>query len=161
MSQGPFITTAVLCDQVIEGKDGVLSAIRLVDTVTLTKFAAGQPIKLPADGQITPDFLTFNFLVTIKSGDFRGRGKVKLEPKLPSGRALPARTVDVELFGDEKGQHIIFRGGFVPTEEGIHWFDVYFEDRLLTRSPLAVRIVQSDSQTTTSSSAEESNQGKK
>jgi len=45
MTTGPHCTCAAFVDQVIEGKDGTLSAIRFIDTVTLTIWDAksGKP----------------------------------------------------------------------------------------------------------------------
>ena len=155
MSDGPYLTSAFICEQVIEGKDGVLSAIRMIDSVTLTSVPAGQPVVLEAGARLGPMLVAFTFLVTLKSGGFKGRGSVRIEIKTPAGRTVPGRTLEVDFFGEEKGQHLILRGAFPPEEQGVYWFDVYFEDRLLTRSPLAVRIVD-DSPTKTTETARES-----
>jgi hypothetical protein len=53
------------------------------------------------------------------------------------------------MLGGEKGHNYILRGAF-PPENGLFWFEVYFDDRLLTRTPLSVRIESSGSPTTTS-----------
>lgn len=151
MDKGPYLISAMLCDQVIEGKDGALSAIRIVDKIILAEVGPGlqAPAGLPAGARIGPHQIQFTLLVVLKSGDFRGRGKVGVVPVAPSGKALGRRDVEVELHGGGHGVNVIVRGAFPPTEYGLYWFDVYFNDRPLTRSPLEVEFVESGQQQTT------------
>ena len=151
MSNGPYLTAALICDQVIEGKDGVLSAIRIVDQLNCTAIAAptdGHPVtvSMSAGGRISP-VLQFSFLIVLKSGDFRGRGKVRLGGLSPSGKRVAEREVEVELLGENYGANVIVSVAMPSVEPGIHWFEVYFDDKLLTKSPLSIRLEQSVPQT--------------
>ena len=160
MSQGPHLIAAVLCDQILEAKDGTLSAIRIVDTVTLTSIPPETPIT-DVQGTLSPGLVNFNLLLILKPGDFRGRGKIRIDLTTPSAESLPARTIDVEFFSGEKGQNLILRGAFQPTQEGTYLFEIYFEEKLLTCSPLAVQIVQSDSKTMTNGEAQANQEEKR
>lgn len=151
MAQGPFVICAAICEHVIEGKDNVLSAIRLIDQITLANIAPGQP--RPTDprgipGRPSANVVDFTFLVALKAGDFRGSGKVRVEIKTPAGSRLAAKEIEAHFPTETKGQNLILRGDLVP-EAGIYWFEVYFDDRLLTRSPLDVRLVSGSTTTTT------------
>jgi len=158
---GPHLVAAVFCDQVLDEKDNVLSAIRIHDRFELTRIRAqpGDEIPLPAKGRLGPPVITFTLLVILKSGDFKGRGKIGIVPSTPSGKILARQDVELEFLGGEYGANAIVRGGLPPNEEGIYWFDVYFEDRLLTSSPLRVRFAESDPPNKSVAPAEQSPEG--
>lgn len=39
---------------------------------------------------------------------------------------------------NERGAAVMLNMGFVPQEQGLHWFDVILDDELITRIPLRV-----------------------
>lgn len=148
---GPHLIAAVFCDQVLDEKDNVLSAIRIIDRVNITKYNAGEKLEVPMRGQLSPPLILFTLLVILKSGDYKGRGKLGIVPRFPSGKTLQRRDIDVELLGAENGMNAILRGGFPPEEEGVYWVDVYFDDQLLASSPLAIRYEESAQRKTSGS----------
>ena len=140
ISAGPFVTCAAICEQVIEGKDNVLSAIRFIDTITLIPFQTGPTIE-PSQGRAgLANLLDFTFLVSLKSGDYQGRGKLRIDIKTPTDRPVPSKELEIDLAGGHAGHNVVLRGNIAPPENGLYWFEVYFDNRLLTRSPLNVRI---------------------
>lgn len=156
MTQGPYCTAAFFCESLIEGKDNVLTAVRIVDTIKASIYRDEQKIQhVPGERLTSPSVgFQFTFVVQVKSDDFRGRGKVNIRLQSPSDRNLVDQTFEIELLGNEHGQNLILQGVMPPEEKGVYWFEVYFEGRLLTRSPLSVRLEESSSAPTSKSGAE-------
>jgi hypothetical protein len=136
---GPHLQVAVLCESVIEDKQGVLSLIRVVDQITQTAVGPDVPDEMPA---FTLEALTM--VISLKADQARGRYTVKIRPEAPGGVQLPAMQMPIQLDGGERGINLISRLNFLVEQEGIYWFDILFspkkgeEDRLLTRIPLRV-----------------------
>jgi hypothetical protein len=131
--QGPYIQMAGLCDQVIEDKTGVLSLIRIIDTITHTEKRPDAPEEMP------PVTYPMKLVVMLKSGRAHGRHELKTIPELPSGELKPPLTQSVQMEGEERGVNHIINMLFTFTMEGLYWFNVYFDDSLLTRIPLRVK----------------------
>ncbi|MCX6010310.1 MAG: hypothetical protein NTW48_09860 [Chloroflexi bacterium] len=131
--QGPYIQMAGLCDQVIEDKTGALSLIRIIDTVTHTEARPDAPEEMPA---VT---YPMKLVIMLKSGRARGRHELKTIPELPSGELKPPHKRSVQMEGEERGVNQIINMLFTFTMEGLYWFNVYFDDSLLTRIPLRVK----------------------
>jgi hypothetical protein len=130
---GPYIQMAGICDQVIEDKTGALSLIRLVDTITHTEARPDAPAEMP------PVTYPMKMVVMLKSGRARGRHELKIIPELPSGELKPPLTRSIQMEGEERGVNNIINMLFTFTMEGLHWFDIYLDDSLLTRIPLRIK----------------------
>ena len=64
----------------------------------------------------------------------------------PSGLKLPDQLLPVLFEGDDRGVNLIIAFNMVIDQEGVYWFDVMLDERLLTRVPLRIlyqRIGQS------------------
>lgn len=131
-TEGPFVTAATLCDQVIEGKDGVLSLIRLVDRWTITASGPEPPEEMPSQQ------LNLTLVVSLKAGAARGSHTVKIQPEAPSGLRQDALELPVLFEAEDRGQNLIVNLDFTVKEPGLYWFDVLLGDRRLTRIPLRV-----------------------
>jgi hypothetical protein len=130
---GPFIQTACFCEQVIEDKTGVLSLIRIVDTVTHTVGGPTPPTEMP-------QFVYNSKLVlTFKSGNARGRSDLKITPELPTGETKDPITLTLHFEGEEKGQNFILDLNFPFDYEGLYWFNVYIDDQKVTSIPIRVK----------------------
>jgi hypothetical protein len=142
-SGGPYIGAAFLCEKVLQERDGVLSAIRMVDRIIQAAVGPSAPDLMPA---VTVDL---KMLLVFKSGSARGRYSVDIRPVLPSQRALQPVSLPMQLEGDDdRGVNLIVNIGFQATEEGLYWFDVLLNGDLVTRVPL--RIVYQRVSTSTS-----------
>ncbi len=132
-TDGPFVQAACFCDQVIEGKDGTLSLIRIIDTLWHNEAGPNPPTEMP----------TFPFQVKLvlmlKSGKAEGRHEVKLVPELPTGETETAGVYPAHFEGAEKGQNIIVQFAYAFKYEGLYWFKVYVDDEKITSIPLRVR----------------------
>jgi hypothetical protein len=132
-TDGPYIQAACFCEQVIEGKDGVLSLIRVIDTLNHGVAGAPPPDEMPPFGY------ALKVVLMLKSGAARGRHNIRIEPELPNGSTQEAMNMTVHLEGEEKGQNIIANMNFVFTLEGLYWFNVFLDDTKLTAIPLRVK----------------------
>jgi hypothetical protein len=123
----PHIALACICEKVLREEDGVLSAIRIVDTIRIQ--ATGV-----ASGTIPAAELTA--LVSLKSGDFRGRGQVALKLRTPSiTTAAVGPSYPIVLQGGENGANIIVGLLVAATDFGLYELDVYWNDEVLTTIP--------------------------
>ena len=130
---GPYLSVAVLCEKVLQEKDGVASVIRIVDRFILTASGPAPPEKMPPTTITTTAFLSF------KSGFAKGSHTVKLVPKDPSGRSAgPEALLPVFFEGEDRGANIIVNVNFRVQEDGLYWFEVLLGERLMTRIPLRV-----------------------
>ncbi len=132
---GPYLAAACLCERVLEEKDAVLSAIRIVDRIQLQGVAPPgmePPQMLPVPIQLVA-------LVMLKNGSARGTRRLSLQPRTPAGFKLPGPSIPILLEGDDdRGVNIRLLIQFSAEEEGIYWFDVLLDDEVVTRMPLRV-----------------------
>jgi hypothetical protein len=126
---GPFLAAAVICERVLQEKDGVLSVIRLIDQLTHTIVAPSMPEELPK--------VTYNltFLLAFKSGRARGRQNVSLMIEDPSGIRNRVFGQSIQLEGENRGANLIVQSNITFGLEGIYWFDVLLDEKLVTRMP--------------------------
>jgi hypothetical protein len=131
--QGPYIQVAGLCEQVIEEKTGVLSLIRMIDTITHTEARPDAPIDMPA--------FTYpmKMVLMLKSGRSRGRYELKIVPELPSGEIKSPFSHSIQMEGEERGANNIINLLFTFTMEGLYWFNIYLDDSLITRIPMRTK----------------------
>jgi len=130
---GPYIGAAFLCEKVLQEKDGVLSAIRIVDRILHNAVGPSAPDRMP------PVTVDLKMLLIFKSGSARGRYDVEIRPVLPSQRDLQSVSLPMQLEGDDdRGANLIVNIGFQATEEGLYWFDVLVRGDSVTRIPLRI-----------------------
>ena len=109
---------AVLCEKVLQEKDGVLSLVRIVDRFTVRGTQKEMP---PSPFQIT-------LVVTFKSGSASGKHYIKVRLQKPSGGFMLEEESPVLFEGDDRGAGIVSQMGLILEEEGLYWIDVLFED---------------------------------
>ena len=131
--QGPYIQAAALCEQVIEERSGVLSLIRIIDTIVHTEARPDAPAEMPLVNY------PLKLVLMLKSGRARGRHEFKVFPELPSGEVKSPFMQSVQMEGEERGANTVISLMFSGAMEGLYWFNVHFDDTLLTRIPLRVR----------------------
>ena len=131
--QGPYLLAAFLCEKVLEERDGVKSAIRIIDRVTRTAIGPSPPEEMePFDYEAT-------LLIKLKSG--RASGSYPLEVRLvkPSGESPTPLHQTVYFEGEEdRGIDIVVNMRVKFDITGIYWFQVYLGDVCLTQIPLRV-----------------------
>jgi len=125
----PLLAFAVICERTLREVDGVLTIVRIIDKIFVPELA--------------PTGATYGLTLAVglKSGDFKGKGKLRVEFLPPSGIKLPTNEIEIALTGGEHGANVVVNISIAFKEEGLHWFDVYFDDLLLTRAPLVVAVI--------------------
>lgn len=132
---GPYLSAALVCERVLQEKDGVNSLIRVIDRLTHT--VAGPTVP----EQMEPFPYAMTLVLMLKSGMAHGSFQVRLDIEPPSGVAKPGPSLPVFLEGGERGVNVVLQMNVQFAEPGLYWFDVYFvdkEDKLLTRIPFRV-----------------------
>lgn len=130
---GPYVQVAAFCERLLREADGVVSLIRVVDVITHQEGGTDPPREMP----------TFRYPLTLvlllKSGRARGRHEITVEPELPSGERPGSMSVTVQMEGEGRGTHVGLQVDIPYSMEGLHWFNVKFDEIILTRLPLEVR----------------------
>lgn len=129
--RGPHVQLAALCENVLQESSGVLSLIRIVDRLTMSA-TPGAPSSMPT-AQIH-----LKAVIALKSDTARGRSKVGLRPQKPSGIYLNEVISPVLFEGEDRGTNLIIDLNLELDEEGLYWFDVLVDDRVVTRMPLRI-----------------------
>jgi hypothetical protein len=130
---GPYVQAACFCEMVLEDKSGVLSLIRIIDTLNHTEAGSAPPKTMP------PFSFNLKLVLMLKSGKAEGRHELMIVPELPSGETKGSSTITAHLEGEEKGQNVVLNLVFTFELEGLYWFKVYLDDEILTAIPLRVR----------------------
>ena len=130
---GPFVQTACFCENIIEDKTGVFSLIRIIDTLNVTSRDTEPPDDMPSVRARLTMALMF------KSGKARGRFDLRVDLEDPSGVSNNVIEMSVHFEGEEKGHTVINPIDVEFAMEGLHWFNVYLEDDLVTAIPFKIR----------------------
>lgn len=130
--QGPWVLMAMLCDRV-EGDDQNISLIgigdfALIDAEQVTRAIHGPPTRHRRN------------LMLILVHDRDCEGQLRLDYVYPSGRRITGTSVPFR-FESQVGR---YRGevpaGIEIDGLGLYWFELFFDDRLLTRIPFRVGV---------------------
>jgi len=111
-SSGPYLVAALLCEKVLQEKDGTISVIRMIDRITLTVNTLDSPETIPST------IINLSALISLKSGSARGKGIVKLRVETPSGLKLLDQLLPVLFEGDDRGVNLIVAFNMVIDQEG-------------------------------------------
>ena len=130
---GPYIQAACFCDMIIEDKTGVISLIRVIDTLTHTAAGPNPPDDMP------PMPYSMKLVLMLKSGNARGRSNLRIVPELPTGETKEPFVVTAYFEGEERGQNVVANMSFVFEVEGLYWFNVYLDDQKLTAIPFRIK----------------------
>lgn len=131
--RGPYVNIATFCERVLREADGVASLIRVVDVITHNERGPNPPLEMP---EIRYPLTLF---INLKSGTTRGRREITIIPEQPSGESLEPRSLSANFEGEGKGVNITSRIDIPYKYEGLYWFIIEFEGRVITRIPLEVR----------------------
>lgn len=124
---GPYLSAALICERVLQEQDGVLSAIRIIDRVYFLADEDGTPVSPQQP---------FTLLLSFKAGEARGRYAVRLVMEKPSGEQGPEITASVHFEGEDRGVNVVIPTVLQVDQEGLYWFDVFFEKERVTRIPM-------------------------
>ncbi|GIW07085.1 MAG: hypothetical protein KatS3mg060_1890 [Dehalococcoidia bacterium] len=130
---GPWLNAALLCEQILQERDGTLSAIRIVDRLTIHAEGQAVPVEMPRHRA------SLKMLLVLRSGSAKGKATYEIVVEDPRGFKHPTQLRD-DLFlpGEEAGAQVIIDLNLDVDYEGVYWFDVSVDGRLFTRVPLRV-----------------------
>ena|SRR5438874_5838763 len=127
----PLVSVACMCEKILQEKDGVLSAIRLVDSFFVERPTQALPENITAGIQLSA-------LVSLKSGDITGEQEIQLKLRKPSGEMKDIGAWRVVFNGGEHGANFITNMMLSGTEYGLFWLDVVWQGEVLTSIPIKV-----------------------
>lgn len=128
---GPYLNMALICERVITDVSGSLG---LIDVLEGLKYHPS-----PDDsGQLLPARVQVKLVIRLVAGGARGKHTIRLRPETPAGMNLPEFAMPVFFEGDRHAVTTIADVPFTAEHEGIYWFDVFLDERRLTRIPLQI-----------------------
>jgi len=133
---GPYIAGAFLCEKVLVEPGNVPTFVRVVDRFTVPTFSG----PLPPGVQIPQQMVQATLVIMLKSGDLgAGKHAMRIRLQKPDLTYLPESPASVFFQGgDDNGAMLMMPVMMAAPEEGLHWFEIFFEDGLLTRIPMRV-----------------------
>jgi hypothetical protein len=130
----PRIFVAVLCDRVMEEKDGVLSIVRIVDVFSadLASAPEGHAMRFTLHGLLVLRDVFGDHMLTMKCRN-------------PAGKESSAQDLEIKVPRDASSDgssrvNILIQLPIVTRALGRYWLDVYFDGRLLVVLPF--KLVQ-------------------
>jgi hypothetical protein len=137
----PFVAAACFCEQILQEADGVMSAIRIVDTYTIEQ--------IPGTGQAAPEgpsgLVQIRGLISLKSGNVIGTGRVGLVMHKVTGEKValsPQDGWEAVMKGGEHGFNVKLDFLLGVKNFGLMWFDVTWNGEVLTRIPLMLKQME-------------------
>jgi hypothetical protein len=139
---GPYLAAAIFCESVMEGADQALTAIRIVDQITLT-IPKDAPPDIPSEQKRLPASICA--LVTFRRGDAKRKHVVRLVMNSPSGKRETVSDHRITLSDKAHGgANLRINMTFGISKGGLFWVDVILDGKLVTRMPLQITVVRSD-----------------
>jgi hypothetical protein len=130
----PLIQAACICENVLIDADGTASLIRIID-----KFQATVPKDLPEG---IPAGFPVKIFIRLGSGNFKGKGTLSIQSKRPDGTIGGKVDVPVDLPGGTQGVQINTGFLVLKPQNGVYWFDVSWDDEILTSFAGEVILVE-------------------
>jgi hypothetical protein len=135
---GPYLAAAVFCENVIQGADGALSAIRIVDRLTIL-ISADAPEDVPSENKRLTASLWA--LLSFKTGYSTGSHEVGLVLHSPSGKKQPLEKHQLTLSSEPHGGGNLKINMVIAIKQGgLFWIDVVLDGVVVTRMPLQINV---------------------
>lgn len=132
----PWVTVAAVCENLLQEKDNVFAVVRVVD-----RFNIHTPSEIPpgAAGK-----LAMNAMVAVKAGDApAGHHVIRIVINYPNGTTKPLPDFPCELNGDPAHGYTLGISLDLEVKEfGLHWFDVLWDEQVLTRIPFTIGLAE-------------------
>jgi len=135
----PYLTAALFCERVLQEKDESITVVRIADKINYgVQFIP--PVGVTAQSPPLPmkPVIDIQGLISIKSGPVTGDHALKIVTERPDGQRRDVATHPVKLLGKDHGVSLILHLGLIAELDGLYWFDVLFDDEVLTRVPLII-----------------------
>jgi hypothetical protein len=127
---GPFLDSALICEQVIREHDGTYSAIRMVNRLTIHDDA-------PAPGVILVTSVWL--LIGFKAGAFQGVQTLLFFIEDPSGkRYQPYHPSTMTFRGGDTGEVAVCPLLLRYDTDGTYWIEIALNRRRFSRIPISL-----------------------
>ncbi|HXN05447.1 MAG TPA: hypothetical protein VN944_00110 [Nitrospiria bacterium] len=133
--QGPFLSAAFLCEKLLEEKDTVKSAIRIMDRIIWA------PILPPgSSNQMQPFPFQPCLFLRFKSGMTRGSRSLQVTLFKPNGEGAGSpMSLPLYFEGEEdRGVDVAINMLLNIEMPGLYWIDIRLENQMVTRIPFRV-----------------------
>lgn len=134
---GPFVNVAAFCQYALQEKDDAITAVRIVDRVTLAVDEGDQ-----ADAAGTSAPLQLWAVIVLQPGALRGSHNLTVRPTTPTADQSSPWEFPIFFPEDGRGVQVLVNMSITVTREGTSNFDVYVDDQFLTRMPLRVAFTR-------------------
>lgn len=140
--EGPYLSAALVCEKVLEERNGAKSVIRIIDRVTRQAVGTNPP------QEMEPFDYAMAMLIRFKSGRARGTYPLEIQLVKPSGESAPPMRRNILFEGeDDRGLDIVVNMRFRFEQTGIYWFNLILNNVRLTRIPFRVTYLPQVTQT--------------
>ncbi len=130
----PHLAAALFCEKVLEDKDGVLSAVRIVDKIIMQSVAAVPP-------EAPKPVVALTALIVFRAIGLKGKRRIRVTGEDPTGTRLMNEITVPGVFKGPRSNFNLRANMVIPVDrEGIYWFTVYLENRIVARMPLEVEF---------------------
>jgi hypothetical protein len=127
---GPYLQMAVLCEKVQLDPDGVASIVRVTDEVVIRVGGS--------TGDWPMRVVSLSLAMSFNAGAACGRHVVRVEPA-QEGMVAEVRELELDFAELNRSNNLVIPLDLEVAGDGLHWFDVYLDDTLVTRVPLRIR----------------------
>jgi hypothetical protein len=123
----PLVLATLLCEKVLEEKDGVLTAVRMFDRLLVAPPEPGSVATVP-----------IVLLIVLRNGtEVTREAAVGMRLVTPSGSRGPREAYPVELAGEpDAGVNLRVTLPLDASEEGLYWFEIDLDGIPVSRVPL-------------------------
>jgi hypothetical protein len=136
--EGPYLQSALICERVLQERDGTLSAIRLIDYISLSR----PPADVDANTVtvVLPAQITLHLLISFKGGRRGASHEIRVIGHTPDGREeqFPVQRLvfasSVPEGAPGANAVVQLRLGFKNV--GTYWFELLLDDRFVSAMPL-------------------------
>ncbi len=135
LQTGPYLSAALIAEKILtERDDNATSIIRIVDKIGIS------PESISSHKENVLGF-PLVVLVSFRAGGYRGESVLLLVQVSPSGESEPVGLCHVQFDGTPNGLYDLkLPLSMVWHGPGRYWYDVYLDNKLLSRIPFEVAI---------------------
>jgi hypothetical protein len=126
----PYLKFGLLCDRVLQEKDGVISLVRIIDRFILTARGPEVPMEMPEQ--------RLDFIIAMNWVGGLGKHEAKVKIIKPNREEWESATMPFFLDSLERGHNIIVNMSLSIKQEGLYWVEFLLNGRVKGRMPWRV-----------------------
>jgi hypothetical protein len=135
MPTPPIFKAALLCERLLQEADGAISAIRIIDRMSVEIEMEGGDPEAPKPA-IPADLSVLVAIVRGKAAE--DTHKLGIAMASPSGKSLPPQYYPMRFVsaGEEATTSMLIQMRVIADEDGLYWIKVSIDDAEVSRLPL-------------------------